>query len=235
MTAPVVSLIGTDFQDAQGWTIIKKPSIVTTPVNDSVVGKGFGGFIDVVADIDYAASHLRKVIRFSGTGNYTFPVGAEIPLHYNHVFNNFGTEGSTPQINFNNGLLLYGASPKSSLIVPFGSTVWLTWDGTNWNCTVMQAGAVSTGPVAGDVVGLGSYVMGDVATGDNYFTVTHGLAIPYAYRVFGVLRGTSATKAADNICNWAVFDLLNNSFKVTITEQYNGVQNITFDYELKKA
>jgi len=231
-----VTLInGTVFELDQPWYILKRPQIITTPVNDSVVGKGFGGFIDVVADIDYIPGHLRKLIRLSGTGNYTFQVSTPVPIGYNHHFVNFGAEGSTPQINFSNGTLLWGSTPKSFLVIPFGSTVCFTWDGTHWNCTMNDI-KTSAVPVAGDVIGMGNYIIGDVsATGpDTFVTVVHGLGIVGNYKVFGTLKGTYASRYTDNNVTWSAYDYTANDFKISLQEWAAGIQNLGFDYILIK-
>ena len=237
MAGTVVTLInGTNFEDAQGWYIFKKTKAVTTIVNDSVVGKGIGGFIDIVADTNYIAGHLRKLIRFSGTGNYTFPVATSIPIGYNHVFTNFGTNPSTPQINFANGTLLYGGAPKSSLVLPFGSTCWFTWDGTNWNCTVYQINTTLTASV--EIVGKGSVAIGDVthAPGDSRTILeAHGLNLAYAYKVIWSLKGTTASRTFDDNVIGVVYDLQPNSFKIGINDVFGGTQNLTFDYILVKS
>jgi len=232
-----LSLEGTVFETDQRWRIFKNPVVITNTVNDSVVGKGFGGFVDVVANIDYSASHLRKLIRLSGTGNYTFPLAADIPIGYTHHFVAFGTEGSSPQINFSNGTLLWGATPKSFLVVPFGSTCAFTWDGTNWNCILNDIKTGTVAPASGDVISQGSYHIGDVSAGavDTFATITHGLALAYSYKVLATLRGTTASVLNDNNVGWVIYDLQPSYFKVALQEFRTGVQDITLDWVIIKT
>lgn len=229
-----ISLLGgITMATGEGWYILLLPKVITTPVNDSVVGKGFGGFVTISTNTDYTASHLRKLIRLSGTGDYTFPVAANIPIGYLHQFNNFGTNPSTPKINFSNGTLLYDGSPKSFIDMPFGSTACFTWDGANWNC-IQYYTAIATPAV--EIVAKGSYYFGDLAVGDNLTTITHGLALGYSYRVLGSLRSTIPTWAASNNCWWTYLNVLPNSFQVSVQEALgSGTQDITFDYIIVKA
>jgi len=237
LAGPMLSLIGSTFEDGQRWYITRKPEVITTYVNDSVVGKGFGGFLDVVANIDYVPGHLRKLIRFSGTGNYTFPSGASIPVGYIHSFNNFGTTGSLPQINFSNATLLYNGAPKSSMVVPFGSTFAVTFDGTNWNCILNDIKVASSGPVIGDIIGMGNYFVGDVSATapDTFITVAHGLSIVGPYKVLGTLKGTFASRLNDNNVSWSAYDYTPDNFKLGLQEWAAGIQNIGFDYVLVKS
>jgi len=228
---------GQVFEANQRWRIFKKPSVITTYVNDSVVGKGFGGFIDVVADIDYIPGHLRKLIRLSGTGHYTFPLATPVPIGYNHHFTQLGNEATAPKIKFLNGTLLYGATPKSELDIPFGSTVCLTWDGVHWNLTINGIKAGISAPVAGDIVGNGSFHIGDIsaAGADTFVTITHGFGLAYAYIVLATFKGTNASKYNDNNCGWSLYDYQPNSFKFAGQEFSTGVQDITLDYVLIKV
>jgi len=236
LSGVTLTLTNSKFYTGQRWRIFKTPKAVTNPVHDSVVGKGFGGFVDVVSNIDYVPGHLRKLVRFSGTGNYTFPAGVSLPIGYNHVFQNFGQVGSAPQINFDNGTLLYGVTPKSTLVLPFGSTVWLTWDGTHWNFTVNGViESSSTVPVSGDIVGHGLYSIGDVPAADTIYTVNHGLSLGYAYRVLGSMRSNSTDHSKDNSVIWAWYDPQPNLFMLTMKEFTAETQNILFYYVLIKV
>jgi hypothetical protein len=235
LSGTTLTLTNSKFYTGQRWRIFKTPEVIKAPVNDSVVGKGFGGFVDVVSNIDYAPGHLRKLIRFSGTGNYTFPAGVNLPIGYNHVFQNFGQSGSAPEINFDNGILIYGTTPKSFLALPFGSTVWLTWDGTHWNFTVNGVVVSSSVvPKPGDIVGQGVFTIGDVPGTDTGYTVTHGLGLNYSYRVLGSIRSNNSNHARDNTVTWAWYDALADSFKLTMQEIYGEAQDIAFDYVLVK-
>ena len=237
LTYNTVLLTSTFFDNGQRWRIFKKPVVLTTPVNDSVVGKGFGGFVNVVADISFDVTHLRKLIRLSGTGNYSFNNSLILPIGYNHHFTHFGTEGTTPRINFFNASLNWGASSKSFLYMTFGSTACFTWDGTQWNCTMNSIkDSTVVAPVSGNIIANGETYVGDVsATGrDTLITVTHGLGIGYAYRVFGNLKGTIPSLLNDNNVTWTAYDYQANSFKVALQEFASGVQNITFEWFLMK-
>jgi hypothetical protein len=236
LAGTTVTLLNTNvFEEGQRWYIKRKTIIVTNPVNDSVVSKGFGGFLDVTANINYDPAHLRKLIRFSGSIGYTFPMGADIPIGYNHTFTNFGIEAGMPAINFSNGTLLYGSIPRSFLILPFSSTGTFTWDGTNWNVIQLDIVGASAGPISGDIVGQGSSYLGDILGPDQNYTITHGLGITYGYKVFATLRGTDTSKRFDNDCTWALHSYTSSGFKLTIQERNGGIQNLTLDYVLIKS
>ena len=139
------------------------------------------------------------------------------------------------ELIFFNASLNWGSLSKSFLDIPFGSTACFTWDGLNWNCILNDIKTGAVAPVSGDVIGQGSVVLGNLPSGDNITTVTHGLAIGYAYKVLGSLRGTAATYIADNNCWWEYHEPIANSFKLSVQEASNGLQNLTFDYVLIKT
>lgn len=193
--------------DQEEFTIIRKPVVITTPVNDSVVGKWFGGFVNVSSNTNYSATHLRKLIRFSGTCAYTFQSGDSIPIGYAFVFQHFGTAG-TGTVNFNNGTLLWAGSPKTSIAIPSYCEACFVWDGTNWNVVyISQSTFVNTAaaPQAGDILGVVSVSLGDVPAGDPIYTITHNLAISGDYKLFPSIQSNSAaTYFRDNKlgCCW---------------------------------
>jgi hypothetical protein len=165
------------------FTILRTPQAVETVVNDSVVGKWFSDFVDISANTDYAVAHLRKLIRLNGTPTYTFV--DDPPIGYIFCFQHFGVTDGPATIAFSNGTLLWGASPKSSIEIERYSEAAFVWDGTNWN-TVYIAPAVDESvatPVAGDILGVGTLTVGNVASGDPDYTVTHNLAISGDYGV----------------------------------------------------
>jgi hypothetical protein len=229
-----LNLVNTLFDNGQPWRIFRKP-VATAIIHDSVVGKGFGGFVDVSASVNYVPAHLRKLIRLSGNVAYTFDNSALLPVGYIHKFTNFGIESGLPQIQFFNANLLWGATPKAYLNLPFGSTAAFTWDGTNWNCIEndIKVSAVTV-PISGDVIFAGSYTLGDVQALDNIFTVNHGLNITFPYRVRSFLKGTQATWRFDNNCWHVYFNPTANSFRFSVQEASDGIQNLTYEYELVK-
>jgi len=177
------------------FTIQRHPQAVTTVINDSVVGKLFGGFVDVSANTSYDIAHLRKLIRFSGSPVYTFAALDEIPEGYIFAFQHFGSSG-TPSISFLNGSLLWAGSPKTSIDIPRYSEGAFVWDGTNWNVVYLSESTWVNGAgsvAAGTTLGVGRYNVGDVPPGDPIYTITHNLAISGDYLVFWSIESNDVT------------------------------------------
>ena len=115
------SLIGgRKFQTDDKVSIFPKPQVVANPVNDSVVGKVFGGFIDVNnTSRTYSAVDLRKQITLRGnSGEYIFPSGGTIPIGYEHVFVNDGS--GSPKIKFLNAALKTAAGNVTEFTLAAG-------------------------------------------------------------------------------------------------------------------
>ena len=175
------------------FTIVRLPKAVTGIVNDSVVGKWFAGYVDVSANIAYLSTHLRKLIRFNGSPEYTF--SGSIPQNYVFCFQHFGSTAGTAKINFNNGTLLYKSSPKTFINVPRGTEIGVVWDGTNWNIVYCTDSAFVDGaavPAAGTILGVGRYSVGDVVAGDPIYTITHNLNISGDYMIIPTIESNSA-------------------------------------------
>lgn len=228
---------------AEEWTILRKPVVLTTPVNDSVVGKQWGPtagnpnmYVDVSSAVSCAATHLRKVIRLAGSSaEYSFTSGYIPPVGYPFRITNFGTYtpgSAAPKVKFTNAALKWGNTTLAEIEIPFSGTAEFVWDGTIWNCT-MYMQIPSTTPVTGDVLGMGRYALGDISEG--LYTITHGLNITGNYKVLGSIYSLASNYARDNTVTWAVREFTANSFKLGIQEIYGEVQNISFDWVIVKA
>lgn len=228
---------------AEEWTILRKPVVLTTPVNDSVVGKQWGPtagnpntYVDVSSAVSCASTHLRKVIRLAGSSaEYSFTSGYVPPVGYPFRVTNFGayTPGSAaPKVKFTNAALQWGNTTLAEIEIPFSGTAEFYWDGTIWNCT-MYMQIPSATPVTGDVLGMGRYALGDISEG--LYTITHGLNITGNYKVLGSIYSLASNYARDNTVTWAVREFTANSFKLGIQEIYGEVQNISFDWVIVKA
>lgn len=240
-------LIGDDgtstdqFNDLEEFTIQRKPKQLTEFVNDSVVGKWVGGFVDVNAHTVYDPAHLRKLLRFNGTVNYTFPLAATIPIGYGFVFQNFGSVNGIGTVNFSNGTLLWAGSPKTSLAIPRYCEACFIWDGTNWNVVyITQSTFVNggTGPVAGEIIMAGQTVLGDVPAGDPTYTITHNQAIVGDYVVFlSIQSNSAATYSRDNKLGYCWFHHATdkpNKFIASLQELSPESQNVTLVWMLVK-
>lgn len=180
-------LVSPDIFSGEGggeeFTIVRLPQAISTVVNDSVVGKWFSDFLDINSNTSYASTHLRKLIRLSGSPEYTF--SGSIPIGYVFCFQHFGSAG-TATVKFNNGTLLYAGSPKAEIDIPRYTEGAFVWDGTNWNIVYMvDSSWVNTaGPAAaGTILGVGTYNVGNVAAGDPIYTIEHNLNISGDYMV----------------------------------------------------
>lgn len=180
---------GDQFGPTEEITILIQP-VVTNAINDSVVGKMFGGFLDVAANIDYDPAHLRKLIRFSGSPEYSFLV--DPPIGYSHIFNHYGAAG-TAKIKFTNAPLLWDGAPKTELDIPQYSQICVSFDGSDWNVVWFVQGTGITAPVAGNILGVGVHAVGDVVPGDPVYIITHNLAIVGDYILMFSLKSNSET------------------------------------------
>jgi len=234
-------LAGLDvFGDDEEFTIQITPVVTTTYVNDSVVGKLYGGFVDVSSNRDYLASDLRKLIRLANTAEYTFPVGGSIPIGYIHCFTNFGTTGdpaNVVKVIFDNAPLKWGTGTKAEIELPLYTEAGFSFDGTNWNVAYISDSRFIENPAGyqeGDFIHSGTVYLGDVASGDPSFTVTHNKAISGAYMVKGTIYHLGATPWKDNTVTWCLYDRQTNSFKICLQEIYPEVQNCQFIWEITK-
>lgn len=225
---------GDVFNADEEFLIIRQPKVLTTVVNDSVVGKQFGGFVDINTATDYDPAHLRKLIRLDGVAaEYKFPValGTDVPIGYVFRFTNFGTDGESGKVIFENAQLLWGSTPKDEIEVPFGSTMEFTFDGTKWNCTLFTSvpGAVVT--PAAIIKYIGTFDIGDVGVNHDR---QYNVAIPDQgttnYRVLGTLVGYHASWDNDNDTLFIINDKQATSFKLDIKRLASTAHNLKFDY-----
>lgn len=220
------------FGDLEEWTVQIKPNVITSVVNDSVVGKYFAGFVDVNSNRNYLNSDLRKLIRLNGTSEYTFPVGQVIPIGYGFLFQKFGSSLGTAKVKFLNGTLLWGTTPKSELEIPDYSELMVSWDGTNWNVVFVTPAAPVAGPISpGTILGQGILNIGDLPGGDPTYTITHGLNITGDYIVYVSIRGTAASISRDNdvLVVWYHHATDKpNKFIICAQERLSGTQNLSF-------
>jgi hypothetical protein len=134
-----------------------KPEAVTEFVNDSVVGKQWGPttgnaniYVDVAnVSVDYAATHLRKLIRLSGnSGRYYFRAASAIPIGYPFRFSN--QVGGTAIINFELAALKTPAGDVTTFNLASGQIAEFVYDGTKFNktmeCNSVPAGYAISGP-----------------------------------------------------------------------------------------
>lgn len=229
---------------AEEWTILRQPQTVSTPQNDSVVGKQWGPtagnvdmFVDVSSAVSCAETHLRKLIRLAGSSaEYTFGSGYIPPVGYVFRITNFGAyvSGSAdPKVKFVNAPLLWGNTTKTELAIPVTGTAEFVWDGTSWNCSMNPVQAAAA-PVSNQIVANGREVIGDLNPNSRLITVTHGLNITYPYRVFGIIYSRNANYDLDNNITFAVREYTANSFKVSLEDVFSVAEAIDFDWFILK-
>lgn len=156
------------FADKEEWVIMPKPSVITTPVNDSVVGKLWGPtpgnsnmYVNVSSTVSYTATHLRKLIRLAGVNaNYKFTSGEVPPVGYIFRISNYGSYGSltpAPKVTFENAACKYGNTTITEVSVMFGQVIECVWDGTLWNLSMSE-------PLSASIPTFykGVYTVGDV-------------------------------------------------------------------------
>lgn len=234
------------FADGEEILITRKPKVVTNPVNDSVVGKQFGGndtipdmFIDVNTTVNYAPEHLRHLIRLAGANaNYVFPEDAAIPVGYIFRVTNFGTYASITdkgKVTFNNAPLIWASSPKTELDIQFTGTYEFEFDGTNWNCTMYNVGA--TVPTTPQIVYAASVDIGTMISTDQQFVVSGfpeivGYPLLKNYMVSGNLVSNSGDWNNDNDVMFVISEKTATSFKLSVRRIGNGPQKLKFDFIL---
>lgn len=224
---------GDRFDDQEEFLILRVPNLVSTPINDSVVGKQFGGFVDINSATDYDPSHLRKLIRLSSVdAQYKFPaaLGTDVPIGYVFRFNNFGVDGESAKVIFENAPLLWGSAPKAELEIPFSSTVEFTFDGANWNCTMFNSIPAAAVAPAGIIKYMGTKDVGDVPNDDVLINVVIPNQGSGNYKVAGTLVGYGADWDKDNDVMWIITDKQATSFKLSLRQITRNTQNLKFDF-----
>lgn len=225
------------FGDGEEILITRKPKAVTTQVNDSVVGKQFGGnstipemFIDVNTTVNYAPSHLRHLIRLSGAAANYVLTGA-IPIGYIFRITNFGPYADASdkgKVTFDNAPLLWGNTTKTELDIQFTGTYEFEFDGTNWNCTMYNV--VQETPGA-QITYAATVDLGVMSNTDQSFNVD----IPFItginnYRVIGNLVSNSGNPNNDNDVMFVIANKTSTSFDVMIRRISGGTQRFLFDF-----
>lgn len=232
-----------NFGNEEEFLVSRKPKAVKTIVNDSVVGKQFGGnatlpnmFIDVTSTVNYDATHLRHLIRLAGVNaNYVFPAIAAIPVGYQFRVTNFGAYADPTdkgKVTFDNAPLIWASTPKSFLDIQFTGTYEFEFDGTNWNCTMYNVAQVSTS--LPQIIYAQTVLLGDMVSTDQLFTVTIPLVVGADYRVIGNLISNGAGFDADNDVMFVIASKTSTSFGVGIRRIGGGPQNFKFDFILVK-
>lgn len=199
------SLMGDDrFNDGEEFIVKRKVQVSKTVGNDSVVGKWFGGFVDISANTAYDPAHLRKLLRFSGT--CTYDLTGAIPIGYAFCFTHYGTPG-TGTVKFSNAPLKWQNGTKSSFAIPSECEGAFVFDGTQWNVVYISDAATTQNndPVPGTILGVGEFLLvtpgyanGDVPPGDKSWTVTHGKEIDGDYTVQLTLKTNNPSTYYNN-------------------------------------
>lgn len=227
--------------DGEEFTIIRLPQATGSSVTDSIVGKWFSDFVNVSSNTSYIADHQRKLIRLSGSPTYTFGAAASVPIGFVFCFQHFGSAG-TATIAFDNGTLLWGGAPKAEVDIPRYTEAAFVWDGTNWNVVYMTDSAwVDEGvvaPAAGETLGVGTYNVGNVSSGDPVYTIEHNLAIVGDYFVlFSIESNAVATYTKNNRIGGTWFHHASdkaNKVYISLQELANEVQNLSISWMIIK-
>lgn len=227
------------FSDTEEWLITRKPKAVTTQVNDSVVGKQFGGnatipemYIDVNTTVNYAPAHLRHLIRLAGA-NANYVLTGAIPIGYIFRITNFGAYADPSdkgKVTFDNAPLIWGNTTKTELDIQFTGTYEFEFDGTFWNCTMYNV--VQETPGA-QILYAASVNLGINNVNDKLFPVTIPFT-PNGYRVIGNLVGQSVNWNDDNDVSFVIVTKTPTSFQVAVKRLANTTQNLGFDFIIVK-
>ncbi|CAL7961509.1 hypothetical protein GAMM_230014 [Gammaproteobacteria bacterium] len=231
------------FNDQEEFTIEKKPKAVTTVVNDSVVAKWFGAtqavadlFIDIAANTDYIAAHLRKLLRFQGAFTYTFVINP--PAGFGFCFNNMSA--SIAKVKFDNANLKWPGGDIGEIDLPSLTEACFVFDGVKWNVVYFNSSTfiVPGATPAGTIIAAGIQNVGDVPAGDPTYTITHNKAIAGDYGVlFSIKSNVIATYFRDNkLCGCWYHHATDkpNKFVISLQEVSGEVQNITIFWTIIK-
>ncbi len=226
---------GDQFNDGEEFTILRQP-VVSVAVNDSVVGKMFGGFYDITSNINYSLTHLRKLGRFQGAFEYTFDV--DPPIGYQHAFNHYGSAG-TGKVIFSNAPLLWNGIPVTELEVPQFSQLCVSFDGSDWNIVWFVISVGTTVPQPSDILGSGVINIGNLPTGDPVYIVTHSLGISGDYNVWLEIKSNNpAFYSRDNEITKAWWHSVTdkpNKFEFSLKALRTETENISVNYLIIKA
>ncbi len=227
------------------FTIIMKPSVVSTVVNDSVVGKWFGGFLDFAADTTYDAAHLRKLIRHTGTHWYEYDIDPPIGYGYAHINLGNTVGAGSPHvltIKFTNKPLLWiDGTTKATLDLKPRQHAMFTFDGDFWNVVyLVDAAFADTSAVpAGTILKAGTQNQGDIPGGDPAITINHNANISGDYIcMFSLINNNTGTYFTNNkVCYSWHHHPSDKPNKVIFTPQEisGEVQNVTICYLLIKV
>jgi hypothetical protein len=254
------TLDGADvFWDQEEFTIQMRPKAVVSPVNDSVVGKWFAGYVDVAetTSVDFVPAHLRKLIRMTGVCSYNFNVHP--PDGYAFCFQAFNGPGSGAvavcTIFFNNAPVRYNGADYPAITIRDNQSAAFVFDvaGGFWNIIYLVDSkwyeALGAGPGVYTPLSIiqagrteintgGGYPIGDLPPGDILIEVLHGMAIVGDYIVQYSLEvdAVANTGASNKVTHAWCHNLANkpNSFYITLQELTNEVQHINISWIIIK-
>lgn len=195
------------FKGEEELYIKRKPQVISTYVNDSVVGKQWGAttgnsnmFVDVVnTSVNHAVTHLRKLIRLSGnSGKYYFQSGDQIPIGYPFRFSN--QVAGTSTIYFQNASLIKAGGDVTEFSLAVGQIAEFVYDGTKWNLT---QNSIQSAP--GYTI-QGPYISAEftVNAADELFTITIPNQGTTDYLVCPIPEGQNADWNSDNDIGWDI-------------------------------
>lgn len=228
------------FGDGEEFLITRK-SKVTIQINDSVVGKQFGGnatipemFIDVNTTVNYQPAHLRHLIRLAGA-NANYVLTGAIPIGYIFRVTNFGAYANPTdkgKVTFDNAPLLWDSTPKTEIEIPFTGTYEFEFDGTNWNCTMYNGTPSVQLP---QIVHAETVDLGTMTGTDQKYTID----IPFQtginqYQVIGNLVSNSGNPNNDNDVMFVIANKSSASFEIWIRRISSGTQKFKFDFIIVK-
>lgn len=229
--------VGDTFSDGEEFTIIPKPVAVSTPVNDSVVGKQWGPtqasanmYLDVTSSVTYVPAHLRKLIRLAGSSAvYTFASSDVPPVGYIFRVTNYGSPGVTtpnPKVVFSNAPAKYGSGTITELSIPFGNVCEFVWDGTIWNITMTVPPVINM-----PTFYKGSYTVGDVPVSSTVTISGFPTQTDTGYWV-GISLVSAGTAGNDNTLTWQLIESTKTTttFQVILGEITSRVQNVKISY-----
>lgn len=230
---------GDIFGDEEEFLIEVKPVVSSELINDSVVGKQWGPttgapniYLTVTGTVSYAATHLRKVIRISGSGAYHFD--SAVPIGYPFRFINMVS--GNPVIHFDTAALIQPGGDVATIVVPTGGIIEVVFDGTKFNLTMNNTDSIGNMPYA-SITYRGTYDIGDVFYNQMY-TVTVPDQGTSNYVVVGSFQSKSGASVPQRVLDCTILHSIDSksatSYVLHVREEQGVIQNLLWDYVIIK-
>ncbi len=230
------------------------PKPIKSAVNESVAGKWFADSVLITGNDSYAISHLKKLIKFRGSGTtltYNLPDPANAPIGYVFGFQAYGSGWTNHVLLSSTANCDLGGSIGNQFTLAPNNALYIMFDGANWIIITRSTAAMakSDNPVLNDTntvattvatkaladanrfIAAGKFNIGDVPAGDPQYVVTFSNPNSYDYIVLWSIKTNSANpnKTRDNAITgawWKDETTPATKFKIILEEAHPETQNV---------